>query len=87
MNRRAFLLGLLGAAPAAAVASDVAAGVKPSGINDAIREAGRYWGPEWLQVPTARYVMSVREVMKYKYVGEPIIWSGVCDPIAWGTDA
>jgi hypothetical protein len=47
MNRRAFLLGLLGAAPTAAVASSVAADVKPSGINDAIREAGRYWGPEW----------------------------------------
>jgi hypothetical protein len=40
MNRRAFLLGLLGAAPAAAVASDVAAGVKPSGVNDAIRALG-----------------------------------------------
>jgi hypothetical protein len=46
MNRRAFLLGLLGAAPAAAVASDVAAGVKPSGINDAIRALGAQV-PEW----------------------------------------
>jgi hypothetical protein len=83
MNRRAFLLGLLGAAPTAAVASSVAADVKPSGINDAIREAGRYWGPEWPPVPTAEYVTSVQEIWEY----EPVLWSGVGEPIAWGTDA
>jgi hypothetical protein len=64
MNRRTFLLGLLGVAPAAAVAKE--AEPSPASINDFIRAQVRFANePGWERV-------SPTETWKMEYVGEPI---------------
>jgi hypothetical protein len=71
VNRRSFILGLFGIAPAAAVAKEAEA--SPSSINDFYRS--QVWPDEgWERAPEARYVTSVREIWKMEYVGEPITW-------------
>lgn len=75
LNRRAFLLGLFGIAPVVAVAGE--AKLRPSEVNDFIRSRVRFDdGEGWERVPPeARYIMTVRDVWRMEYVGEPIKWT------------